>query len=55
MIETMGDSLDYLNVDMRSKYPATGFAFYNYGIGSENIEEALTIDKDKPFDKESRQ
>ena len=53
MVETMGDSLDYLRAELRLKYPATGFAFYNYGIGSENIEEAL-FRFDKPFDRGNR-
>lgn len=41
MVETMGDSLDYIKADLEKNYPNTGFAMYNYGIGSENIEEAL--------------
>lgn len=48
MVDTMGDSLDYLKKALQEKYPHTEFVMYNYGVGSENVEEA--IDRlDKPF------
>lgn len=53
MAETMGDSIDYLQTSIKKKYPTTGFAMYNYGIGSENIEEGLAR-FDKPFDHGNR-
>lgn len=48
MVDTMGSSLDYLAASLKKKYPGTSFAFYNYGKGSENVEEALAR-FDKPF------
>ena len=48
MVETMGDSLDYLKKALQDKYPHTEFVMYNYGIGSENVEEAISR-LDKPF------
>lgn len=48
MIETMGDSLDYLKAELKKKYPGTEFAMYNYGIGAEKVTGGL--DRfDKPF------
>ena len=41
MIETMGDSGEYLKEELIKKYPNTHFVIYNYGIGSENVEEAI--------------
>lgn len=40
MIETMGDSLDYLKADLKKKYPGTQFIMYNYGVGAENVSTA---------------
>ncbi|KKR85822.1 MAG: hypothetical protein UU32_C0032G0001 [Candidatus Woesebacteria bacterium GW2011_GWB1_41_10] len=48
MIETMGDSLDYLKAALKEKYPGTEFAMYNYGIGAEKVTGALSR-LDKPF------
>ncbi|MFC1710459.1 SGNH/GDSL hydrolase family protein [Patescibacteria group bacterium] len=41
MIETMGGNLEYLGDALKEKYPDTGFAFYNYGLGAENISQGL--------------
>lgn len=41
MIDTMGENLDYLDKALKAKYPVTAFKLYNYGIGSQNIEEGL--------------
>ena len=40
MVETMGDSLDYLKVELRKKYPKTSFVMYNYGVGAEKVSTA---------------
>ena len=48
MVETMGDSLDYLKAELKEKYPGTEFAMYNYGIGAEKVTGALER-LDKPF------
>ena len=48
MVDTMGSSLDYLAKSLKKKYPNTNFAYYNYGKGAENVEEALAR-FDKPF------
>jgi len=41
MVETMGGNLEYLGKALKNKYPDTGFAFYNYGLGAENVSEGL--------------
>ncbi len=41
MIDTMGENLDYLNFALHAKYPTANFKLFNYGIGSQNIEEGL--------------
>ena len=41
MIDTMGENLDYLDKALKAKYPQTNFQLYNYGIGSQNVEEGL--------------
>lgn len=41
MVETMGEGLEYLDVALKEKYPGITFKLYNYGIGSQNIDEAL--------------
>ncbi len=41
MVDTMGENLDYLEKSLKTKYPATTFKLYNYGIGSQNIAEGL--------------
>lgn len=41
MVDTMGENLDYLDKALKAKYPETKFNLYNYGIGSQNIEEGV--------------
>lgn len=41
MVDTMGENLDYLEKNLKTKYPKTTFKMYNYGIGSQNIVEGL--------------
>ena len=41
MEDTMGTNLDYLNASLRKKYPGISFSFYNYGIGSQNVDDGL--------------
>lgn len=42
MVDTMGDNLEYLQKALFAIYPATNFKLYNYGIGSQNIEDGIT-------------
>ena len=44
MVDTMGENLDYLQKNLKTKYPNTEFKLYNYGIGSQNV-----IDAEKRF------
>lgn len=41
MVDTMGESLEYLQETLTHKYPQTKFNLYNYGIGGQNIGEGL--------------
>ncbi len=41
MVDTMGENLEYLQAALKRHYPGTTFYFYNYGIGSQNVEEGL--------------
>ena len=41
MVDTMGENLEYLDRALKVKYPGTHFKLYNYGIGSQNIEQGL--------------
>jgi hypothetical protein len=41
MVDTMGESLEYLSKALQRRYPATRFHYYNYGIGGENVEQGL--------------
>ncbi len=41
MEDTMGERLEYLEGALKRKYPDTTFFLYNYGVGSENVEEGL--------------
>jgi hypothetical protein len=41
MVETMGENLDYLQVELKRKYPNTRFTMYNYGIGAEKVTGGL--------------
>ncbi len=53
MIETMGNSLDYLQRDLENRYPGTKFTMYNYGIGGEKVTGGLWR-LNKPYDLGSR-
>jgi hypothetical protein len=53
MVETMGDSLDYLKASLKEKYPDTEFAMYNYGIGAEKVTSGLER-FDKPLNHGTR-
>lgn len=41
MVDTMGESLEYLSKALKDRYPQTQFHYYNYGIGGENAEQGL--------------
>lgn len=41
MVDTMGENLEYLSAALAQKYPQTTFKLYNYGIGSQNVEDGL--------------
>lgn len=41
MVDTMGERLEYLEHNLKAKYPDTEFLLYNYGIGARNVVEAL--------------
>ncbi len=41
LIDTMGENLEYLEKSLKAKYPETKFNLYNFGIGSQNVEQGL--------------
>ncbi len=41
MVDTMGERLEYLEGALKEKYPKTSFKLYNYGTGSQNVDEGL--------------
>lgn len=41
MVDTMGENLDYLEQNLKSRYPKTQFKLYNYGIGGQNVAQGL--------------
>lgn len=41
MVDTMGEVLEYLEHSLKKRYPATQFTLYNYGQGSQNVEDGL--------------
>ncbi|OGK18379.1 hypothetical protein A3G67_03760 [Candidatus Roizmanbacteria bacterium RIFCSPLOWO2_12_FULL_40_12] len=41
MVDTMGERMEYLEGALKKKYPDTTFFLYNYGIGSQNVEDGL--------------
>ena len=41
MVDTMGERMEYLEHALKDKYPKTTFKLYNYGVGSQNVEEGL--------------
>lgn len=48
MVDTMGERLEYFEHALKKKYPNANFTLYNYGIGSQNVEDGLGR-FDKPF------
>lgn len=53
MVDTMGERLEYLEKELKKKYPQTNFKLYNYGIGSETVEMGLNR-LDKEFNYQDR-
>lgn len=41
MVDTMGETLEYLQAVLKQTYPHTEIFYYNYGIGSQNISSGL--------------
>lgn len=41
MVDTMGEKLEYLEHALAKKYPATKFKLFNYGVGSQNVEQGM--------------
>ncbi len=41
MIDTMGEKMEYLERTLKKKYPKTEFKLYNYGIGSQNVQQGI--------------
>lgn len=41
MVDTMGESLEYLSKIMNQKYPGVSIEYFNYGIGAQNVEMGL--------------
>ncbi len=41
MVDTMGEQLEYLQKALKKRYPQTTFYYYNYGMGSKNVEEGI--------------
>lgn len=47
MVDTMGERLEYLEKELKNRYPQTNFTLYNYGIGSETVEMGINrLDKE---------
>ncbi len=53
MEDTMGERLEYLEHSIKAAYPGVEFHLYNYGIGSQNVEEGLAR-WDSPLDYKDR-
>ncbi len=53
MVDTMGETLEYLDKDLKVKYPKTTFKLYNYGIGGQNVAQGLAR-FDSPFSYQTR-
>lgn len=53
MVDTMGEKMDILQIALKRKYPGITFTLYNYGIGSENIEDGLAR-FNSPFNNKTR-
>lgn len=41
MVDTMGEVLEYLEHSLKRRYPTTQFTLYNYGQGSQNVEDGI--------------
>lgn len=41
MVDTMSEQLEYLQANLKIKYPNILFEYYNFGIGSQNVLEGL--------------
>lgn len=41
MVDTMGENLTYLSDALKKKYPNTTFKLYNYGWGSQNVDDGI--------------
>ena len=48
MVDTMGESGDYLRLELAKKYPNVQFVIYNYGKGARNVTQGLA-DYHEPF------
>lgn len=53
MVDTMGENLDYLDASLKRRYPQIEFKMYNYGFGSQNVEQGLARFK-IPFSNKTR-
>ncbi|MBP9797618.1 hypothetical protein KBC70_00545 [Candidatus Woesebacteria bacterium] len=53
MVDTMGESGDYLRLELAKKYPNVQFVIYNYGKGARNVEQGLA-DFHEPFSYKER-
>jgi len=42
MVDTMGEVMEYLEHSLKARYPTTQFTLYNYGQGSQNVEDGLS-------------
>jgi lysophospholipase L1-like esterase len=52
-VDTMGEHLEYLQGSLQRRYPTYHFTFYNYGIGSQNVQ--MGLDRfDSPFNYKTR-
>lgn len=41
MVDTMGQTLEYVEDSLKKKYPSINFGLYNYGQGSINVEQGI--------------
>ncbi len=53
MVDTMGDSVDYLKSVLNNKYPGIEFKMHNYGIGAEKVTNAIER-FNKPYSRGTR-
>lgn len=52
-VDTMGENLEYLQGSLKRRYPNLTFNFYNYGIGSQNVQQGVER-FDSAFDYKTR-